>query len=78
MDSAKAPASAATFEAAKKASGIQKAELEIAAAAGLLRTLSASSPSSDGNKAEPTYLELGRTNKDLKQPNQSHALDLFE
>jgi hypothetical protein len=77
-DAAKAPASAATFEAAEKASGVQKVELEIAAAAGLLRTRRASPAASNGNRAESSYEEPRQAIEDLKLPNQSHALDLFE
>jgi hypothetical protein len=78
IEAATTPAGSATFEEAEKASGIKKYELEIAAAAGLLRTVSPDSQTSAGKKSEPSFEELSRTIEDLKKPNQSHAIDMFK
>jgi len=73
------PASEATFEAAAKAEGIRKIELEIAAAAGLLRPISPNPPPEPAPDHTARSLEdLLRMVEDLKNPAKSHNLDLFQ
>jgi hypothetical protein len=76
-DTVKIPASEATFEAAAKAEGMKKIELEIAAAAGLLRPISPEPPE-DFNQNAQSFDDLLRTINELEDPPKSHDLDLFE
>ncbi len=71
------PASEATFEAAAKAEGMKKIELEIAAAAGLLRPISPEPPP-EANKYSNSLEGLLRTIEDLKNPPKLPDFDLFE
>ena len=77
VDEVRIPASEATFEAAAKAKGMKKIELEIAAAAGLLRPISPEPPP-DANKYSNSLEGLLRTVEDLKNPPKSPNFDLFE
>ena len=76
-DTVKTPASEATFEAAAKAKGMKKIELEIAAAAGLLRPISPEPPP-ESNQYAHSLDDLLRTIDELKNPQKSPNLDLFE
>lgn len=67
------PASKATFEAAAKAEGMKKIELEIAVAAGLLRLISP-----EPEPSARSFEDLLRIVEELKNPAKSHDLDLFE
>jgi hypothetical protein len=73
------PASKVTSEAAAKAEGMKKIELEIAAAAGLLRPISPDPPSEpDPEQTARSFEDLLRMVEELKNPAKSHDLDLFE
>ena len=73
----KIPASEATFEAAAKAEGMKKIELEIAAAAGLLRPISPEPPA-ESDPSSRGIKDLLRMIDELKNPPKSPGLDLFE
>lgn len=78
---AKTPASAATFAAAEEAKGMKRIELEIAAAAGLLRPMSPEPPpqaKETPQQHNQSHEELLRTIKGLKNPEELHNFDLFE
>ena len=76
-DTVKTPASKATSEAAARAKGMKKIELEIAAAAGLLRPISPEPPP-EMNKYANSFEDLLRIIEDLKNPPKSSGIDLFE
>ncbi len=71
------PANQATLEAAAKAKGMRKIELEIAAAAGLLRPISPEPPP-EQNASARSFDDLLRIVNELKNPPKSPSLDLFE
>ncbi|MBN2241071.1 MAG: hypothetical protein JW793_00160 [Acidobacteria bacterium] len=71
------PAGEATLEAAAKAKGMKKIELEIAAAAGLLRPISPEPPGKPNRHARGLD-DLLRTIGELKDPPRSPNLDLFK
>lgn len=73
----KIPASEVTFEAAAKAKGMKKIELEIAAAAGLLRPISPK-PSPEPEQSSQSLKDLLRMIDELKNPPKSPDFDLFE
>lgn len=77
IDKVDTPASAATLDAAMEATGIKRNELEIAAAAGLLRPISSENPPTS-NQSNQRAEELLKTIEELKKPQKSHNLDLFE
>ena len=72
------PASEATFKAAAQAKGMKRIELEIAAAAGLLRPMSPEPPPELNQSSKQGFDELLRTVEELRKPGRSHNLDLFE
>ena len=76
-DEARIPANEATLKAAAKAEGMRKIELEIAAAAGLLRPISPEPPP-EANQYANSLEGLLRTIEDLKNPPKSPDIDLFE
>ena len=76
-DTIKTPASKATYEAAAKAKGMKKIELEIAAAAGLLRPISPEPPP-ETNQNSNSFEDLLRIIEDLKNPPKPSGIDLFE
>jgi hypothetical protein len=71
------PPSQATFSAALEASGLQKIQLEIAAASGLLRPLSPEHID-PVTLTGPSLDELMQMIAKLKEPNQSRVVDVFE
>ncbi len=73
----KIPAEEATLEAAAKAEGMRKIELEIAAAAGLLRQV-CPEPPPELNASARNFDDLLRMVHELKNPPKSPNLDLFE
>jgi len=73
----KIPAEEATLEAAAKAEGMRKIELEIAAAAGLLRPVGPE-PQPELNASARNFDDLLRMVHELKTPPKSPNLDLFE
>jgi len=76
-DETKTPASKATFAAAAAASGLKRTQLEVAAAAGLLRPISAENPAAQKQSAQ-NLKGLLRTINELEKPDPSHDLDVFE
>jgi hypothetical protein len=76
-DGVRIPASEATLEAAAKAKGMKKIELEIAAAAGLLRPISPEPPP-EAIKYSGSLEDLLQTIEDLENPPKSPNFDLFE
>jgi hypothetical protein len=68
----------AAIAAAQEASGLKKIELEIAAAAGLLRPIHPDPQLPGANLAGPALEELLRTIADLKKSDQSRFVDVFE
>jgi hypothetical protein len=76
-DTVRVPASEATIEAAAKAKGMKKIELEIAAAAGLLRPISPEPPP-ESKQYSQSLDDLLRSIDELKNPRKSPDLDLFE
>ncbi|MBN2320284.1 MAG: hypothetical protein JXR49_14465 [Acidobacteria bacterium] len=77
VDNVRIPASEATIEAAAKAKGMKKIELEIAAAAGLLRPISPEPPP-ESKQYSQSLDDLLRSIDELKNPRKSPDLDLFE
>jgi hypothetical protein len=71
------PASPATFAAALESSGLQQIQLEIAAAAGLLRPLSPEHID-PVTLAGPNLEELMQTIAKLKEPITPRQIDVFE
>jgi hypothetical protein len=76
-DETKTPASKATSAAAAAASGIKRTQLEVAAAAGLLRPISAENPAAP-KQSDQSLKGLLHTISELEKPDQSHNLDVFE
>jgi hypothetical protein len=72
------PASEATLQAAAQEKGMKRIELEIAAAAGLLRPISVETQQESKQPSTKGLVELIRTVEELKNPGKSHQLDLFE
>jgi hypothetical protein len=70
--------SPATAAAAAEASGLEKIELEIAAAAGLLRPFTPDPQLPAPNMSGSSLEELLRIIADLKKPDQSRFVDVFE
>jgi hypothetical protein len=68
----------AEVAAAQEASGLEKIELEIAAAAGLLKPKIPEPQLPIANLSGPALEELLRTIADLKKPDQSRFVDVFE
>jgi hypothetical protein len=78
VEKVKTPPSSATIAAAQEASGLKKIELEIAAAAGLLRPLNALPQLPVINLAGPSLEELLRTIAELEKLDQTRKVDVFE
>jgi len=70
--------SPATSAAAQEASGLKKIQLEIAAAAGLLRPFNPDPELPAVPKAGSSLEELLRTIADLKKSDRSRFVDVFE
>lgn len=68
----------AAVAAAQEASGLEKIELEIAAAAGLLRPFGPEPKSPAANFGAASLDELLRTIADLRKPDRSRFVDVFE
>jgi hypothetical protein len=78
VEKIKTPPSSATTAAAEESSGLKKIELQIAAAAGLLRPLNPVPHTAAVNLTRPSLEELLRTIADLKKPDQAPKVDVFE
>jgi hypothetical protein len=72
------PNQAATTEVAEESSGLHKIELEIAAAAGLLRPLSLEHPLPAAAHPGPSAEELIRAITKFERPHRSRFVDVFE
>jgi hypothetical protein len=77
VEKVRIPAGEATLAAASEAKGMKKIELEIAAAAGLLRPISPEPPRKTTRPVQGLDTLL-RTVDELKNPPKSPNLDLFE